>query len=54
MINRSLIGTKYPPFYSEVTEEKISLFAKAIGEKNPIHTLIESAKKKVTHHCLHR
>jgi len=46
MINRSLIGTKYPPFYSEVTEEKISLFAKATGQTNPIHFLIESAKKE--------
>ena len=45
MIDKSLIGTKYPPFYSEVTEEKISLFAKATGPTNPIHFLIESAKK---------
>ena len=46
MIDRSLIGKTYPPFYSEVTEEKIRLFAKAIGEANPIHFLVESAMKE--------
>ena len=46
MIDRSLIGKTYPAFYSEVTKEKIELFAKATGQTNPIHFLIESAKEE--------
>ena len=46
MIDRSLIGKTYPPFHSEVTEEKIRLFAKATGQINPIYFDIESAKKE--------
>ena len=46
MIDRSLIGKTYPPFYSDVTEEKIRLFAKATGQTNPIHFLIKSAQKE--------
>ena len=46
MIDRSLIGKTYPPFHSEVTEEKIRLFANATGQINPIYFDIESAKKE--------
>ena len=46
MIDRSLIGKTYPPFHSEVTEEKIRLFAKATGHINPFYFDIESAKKE--------
>ena len=46
MIDRSLIGKTYPPFHSEVTEEKIRFFAKATGQINPIYFDIELKKDK--------
>ena len=38
MLDRSLIGHHFPPFQVDLEKGRLRLFAKAIGETNPIYT----------------
>lgn len=45
MLDRTKIGHRFPPFQVEVEKGRLRLFAKAIGESNPIY-FDESAAKQ--------
>ena len=51
MISREFIGRVYPPGTIHVEEGRLRLFAKAIGETNPIYT-DEAAAKAAGHRSL--
>jgi acyl dehydratase len=44
MLDRSLIGHRFPPFQVELEKGRLRLFAKAIGETNPIYTDEDAAR----------
>jgi len=45
MLDKPKIGHKFPPFTVELKKSPLRLFAKTIGEANPIYTDEEAAKK---------
>ena len=44
MIDRSVIGTEEPPITMDIERGRLRLFAKAIGENDPVYTDVEAAR----------
>ncbi|MBU1670234.1 MAG: MaoC family dehydratase N-terminal domain-containing protein [Actinobacteria bacterium] len=45
MVNESIVGKEFPPFEFLVERGKIKEFARALGDRNPIYTDIEVARR---------
>ena len=45
MIDRKFIGKRWPPHTVEVEKGRLRMFAKAIGERNPVYTDEDAARE---------